>query len=271
MRVITWNMGCAYERSKYRANHAEAWSRIERLDPDVALLQEVGYIPQSIDPERVVATPRNPDSTFLTVVYARRGKVVRLLTDPSLSTVVRGQAVVAEVSGASVHPVVFASVHTLTGLPSAEAKLAFEALATDGRLQLSTDTGSWHPQVILQAVDQHVGGRRFVVGGDFNVAWRFDEEQGSEGGYWASAQFQAARSKGWRRCHLKFHAGEERTFFRGARELYQLDHIFADKITYDAASRCDVLQMEDQDRLSDHAPMILEVEEPNAATESRSP
>ncbi len=258
MRVITWNMGCASERSKYRENHAEAWRRIESLDPDVALLQEVRQVPESIDPRCVVASPRDRGGTFLTVVYARHGRVVRLQLDRALSTVVLGQAVVTEVTGASGHSVVFASVHALAGLPSPEARMAFEALPKGGGLKLSTDAGSWHAQAILHAVDELVVGRRFVVGGDFNMAWRFDEEQGSEGGYWASAHFQAARNKGWRRCHLKFHAGEERTFFRGARELYQLDHLFADKITYDSASRCDVLEVDDLERLSDHATMILD-------------
>lgn len=252
-------MGCGYG-SRYKANHAQAWREIEALDPDVALLQEVLRVPESIDPSRVERAPRNRAGTFQTVVYVRRGSLVRIEPEPTLSPVVGGQVVLAEVTGLSISPVVVASIHTLTGAPEKQAQEAFNALPDSVRGLLPEDRGSWNAAVILRSVAQHTRDRRFVVGGDLNLAWRFDEVQGGKTSYWASEQFRALRSEGWRRCHLKFHAGEERTLFRRPDELYQLDHLFADAETYGAATCCDVLQLDDLQELSDHAPLVLEIE-----------
>jgi hypothetical protein len=59
---------------------------------------------------------------------------------------------------------------------------------------------------------------------------------------------------------MKFHVGEEQTFFRAGRptEMYQLDHYLTDEQTYGTATRCDVVQLENRAALSDHAPLLLE-------------
>lgn len=259
MRIMTWNMGCAFQGSKYRRAHGEAWNRLEELDPDVAFLQEVSHIPESIDTARVVSAPRNQDGTYQTVVYSRRGSLRRLMPSPVLAPALMGQAVLAEpANSSSTKPIVLASVHTVTGHPQAVMELAFEALPPDVKARFPGDRGSWNAHVILEAVAQSTSGGRFIVGGDFNLAWRFDETDKSRR-YWASDQFRAMRDKGWLRPHLKFHAGEERTLFRRENEFFQLDHFFVDQDTYDNSTSCDVLHLEDQDRLSDHAPLMLTV------------
>lgn len=258
MKILTWNMGCAFG-SKYRAAHADAWAVIESLDPDIALLQEVALVPESIDPTCVVRAPRASGAAFHTVIYVRRGSVVRLDSDVSLAAALSGQAVLAEISSLDTENLIVASVHTRTGPPRAADRELFDILPPSVRSQLPRDAGSWNAHIILMSIDAHVKKRRFVAGGDFNLAWRFDEMQGGRQNYWASAQFKEHRDRGWRRCHLKFHAGEERTLFRGRDELYQLDHFFADEETYRQTTRCDVINLDERDRLSDHAPMILEI------------
>jgi endonuclease/exonuclease/phosphatase family metal-dependent hydrolase len=261
MRFVTWNMGCGFGGA-YKPAHLEAWAETEALDPDVALLQEVMSVPESVDPSRVVGAPQYPGGRFHTIVYVRRGSVRLAEADAVLAPVLGGQAVIAEVSDSSGGPVVLASVHVRTGVPSWESLLLFDALPDELRNRLPPNQGLWNPTVVVNAIAGRVRGRRFVIGGDFNTAWRFDETQGNATGYWASEQFRAIRDRGWRRCHLKFHAGEERTLFRRPNAIYQLHHFFADDDTYRAASRCDVVHLENLERLSDHAPVILEIETP---------
>ena len=230
MRIITWNMGCAYP-GRYRAAHAEAWGQVEALDPDIALLQEVDQVPDSVDQDTVVCSPRDREGGSHTVVYARRGTVTMLGPEPDLAPALLGQALITEVAGLTPEPLVMVSVQALAG--------------------------SWNTQIILDAVTGVSANREFVVGGDFNLAWRFEETQHSHS---ASDQFKAMRDQGWLRPHLKFHAGEQRTLFDGMDQLYQLDHFFVDHRTLQRSTRCDVVNLDEQDRLSDHAPLLLEVE-----------
>lgn len=261
MRVLTWNMGCAYGGT-YHAGHPEAWRRLESLEPDVALLQEVLAVPDWVDPAHIIAEPRNTGGRFRTLVYVRGGSCNRVAPHPVLGPLLGGQVVIAEVAGFSEMPILMASVHTRTGPPRDPERSMFDALTPEekSQLRLPKDSGSWNASLILAEVERVARDRQFVAGGDFNLAWRFDETQGGSTRYWASEQFKAMRNEGWRRPHLKFHAGEERTFFRHPHELLQLDHYFTDEGTYRAATRCDVMYFEDLNQLSDHAPLLLEID-----------
>jgi len=115
--------------------------------------------------------------------------------------------------------------------------------------------------VILADLAQHTAGRRFVVAGDMNAALRFDALYAPTSVYYGNAEwFGKAAAAGWRALHPKFHAGEQRTLFRpGKDEAFQLDHLFCDRKSWDAATACDVLQVPYLSELSDHAPMAGEI------------
>lgn len=256
VQILAWNMGCGFG-AEYRSNHLDAWNRIEDLDPDVALLQEVASIPGWVDLGRVIVASRNQTRTFLTVVYARRGSCEPVAPDVVMAPLIGSQVVIGEVSGLG-EPLLVASVHTRTGHPKDPELSMFRALDPEvrDRLELPEDLGSWNAAIIRSAVTHASVGRQFVAGGDFNLSWRFDETESRPTG-WASDQFKAMRDAGWRRPHLKFHAGEERTLFRRPLEMFQLDHFFTDANTYVAATSCDVIHLDDLERLSDHAPLGL--------------
>lgn len=261
-------MGCAFG-NEYRQSHDEAWRRVEQLDPDVALLQECGATPDWVDSSQIVTRPRNEGGRFHTIVYARRGTIQALDPDPVLAQILGGQAVMAEITLNGAPPILFASVHARTGPPKGVDRSHFDVLADDvrARLALPADPGSWNATSIYTAIARAATHQRTIVGGDFNLAWRFDEID-TDHRYWAAAQFRAMRELGWRRPHLKFHAGEERTLFRKDHELYQLDHFFTDAQTYAAATSCEVVKLEDLERLSDHAPLMLEVNDEAMATDT---
>lgn len=95
-----------------------------------------------------------------------------------------------EVVGLSIDPLTVVSVHTMTGVPKGGQVGAFDALSAAARARLPKDSGSWNAHIIMDVVAKASTGGRFVIGGDFNVSWRFDETQDS---HWASDQFRAMR------------------------------------------------------------------------------
>ena len=257
MRIVTWNMGCAFGH-KYRRGHLDAWSYLKDLNPDLAMLQEVGELPSWVAEDQVISAPRNQGGNFSTVLYSKTGGLVPVSPPPELADLLDGQAVMGLFQIGSTRPSLVASVHAKTGLID---QSFLQHLPTDIRQWFpeAADRESWHMDVILAAVEatrrQY---RRLVVAGDFNLALRLDEIHGPGPTYWGSGQyFDWARRCGWRRAHLKFHAGEQRTFFRKPTQLYQLDHFFVDEATYKTVDACDVLVPPRLEDLSDHAPLSM--------------
>lgn len=273
MRLVTWNMGCAFPGSGYMAHHERAWRALMDLDPDVALLQEARP-PEWVtnNGASVVGRPRNDGGSFHTLIWSRNRKLQPLETSMELVTLIQGQMVAAETTDDLGRPLLVASLHAQTGAWPQEP---FAALSKRVRDLLPEGRDIWQQDVMLAEARQAFGERPFVAAGDMNVASRMDDIHGRRSPMWGSGQwFARARDAGWLRCHLKFHAGEEQTFFRPGKEreqMYQLDHFFADPSTYDSAVRCDVLAPANLAEMSDHAPMELELHQRTVATAAPSP
>jgi endonuclease/exonuclease/phosphatase family metal-dependent hydrolase len=261
MRLISWNMGCAFPGSSYMPRHERAWRTLLELEPDIALLQEARP-PEWVatDGSIVVGRPRNDRGSFQTLIWSRGRRLHRVETSAELAPLIQGQVIVGETVDNSGQPLLVASLHAKTGTWPQEP---FAALSQGVRDLLPSSRYVWHSDVMLAEARQTFGSRRFVAAGDLNMASRMDAIYDSNSPMWGSGLwFAQARDAGWMRCHLKFHAGEEQTFFRPGREneqMYQLDHIFADAVTYAAATRCEVLSFDALDEMSDHAPMLLEL------------
>ncbi len=70
-------------------------------------------------------------------------------------------------------------------------------------------------------------------------AYRFDILRGRDRNYFGNADlFQKFRDGGWRDCHIKSHAGEQRTFFRDDQN-FMLDHAYVDEGPYPFVTACD--------------------------------
>lgn len=258
MRAVTWNMGCGYGH-KFRNAHAQAWSYLkEELDPDLAMLQEVGELPAWLSDDQVIRAPRNHGGNFSTVLYSKSGGLLPVAPPPKLADLLDGQAVMGLLPLGSSRPSLVASVHAKTGLID---QAFLDDLPADVRQWFpeTADREFWHMVVILAAIEAtRRQRRRLVVGGDFNLALRLDEVHGPGSSHWGSGQFfDWARRCGWRRAHLKFHAGEVRTLFRKPKELDQLDHFFVDESTYKTVDACEVLTPPALEDLCDHAPLCL--------------
>lgn len=98
------------------------------------------------------------------------------------------------------------------------------------------------------ALKRIIGDQRFVVAGDWNTCRHY------RGG---PEFFVRAKSSEWVECHEE---PEEPSWFgKGSRE-YQLDHAFVDKWTAANSIRCEVHISDTVRALSDHAPMVVDVD-----------
>jgi endonuclease/exonuclease/phosphatase family metal-dependent hydrolase len=55
MRLITWNMGCAYG-SRYKQSNPRTWQQLLAWQPDIALVQETLHPGDHLDPETFLFT-----------------------------------------------------------------------------------------------------------------------------------------------------------------------------------------------------------------------
>jgi endonuclease/exonuclease/phosphatase family metal-dependent hydrolase len=254
LRVITWNMGCAYG-STYKKTQARTWRQLLAWDPDIALLQET-LRPTDVDPARYVFTPYGFSEKIGTLVHSKSEQLVSSALPPLLGDLLQGQVTMAEVSLDGKN-FLFASIHAGTG------QLASEDLAgldLDG--VGASHTSKIYPlDVILNQMKPATATRQFVVGGDLNASVRFDDLYGPSSPMYGNVEwFSKARDAKWYNAHRKFHTGDHRTLFRPGKpdELFQIDHLFTDKTTWNQLQRCDVLDVPLLDELSDHAPILLE-------------
>jgi endonuclease/exonuclease/phosphatase family metal-dependent hydrolase len=265
MRFITWNMGEAFEQ-RYRDSHDRSWETLLGLNPDVAFVQESRRPSPDLVPEaHLFGRPRNDGGSFETLIYVKDPVALSAQSAPipvALQPLTQGQVVAGWITTAT-RPWLIASLHAKTGVLDQQP---IDDLPDDLRRQLPTDRDVWHMDLIALTVEMlrrtkpvAAHGANFLAGGDVNLAWRLDELHGP-GSFWGSSEwFAHVRHLGWQRPHLKFHAGEQRTLFRHPHELYQLDHYFANSVTNQAVTDCQVVILPHLAELSDHAPVLLEM------------
>ena len=249
MRVITWNFGGV----AFKSSSARCWAQLLAWNPDVALVQEA-YPPQDVRDDLWTFTPYGGIPDRGTIVYAKAG----LTPVPHVGrfrAAIEGQATLAEATFGG-EALLFASIHAIADPVEPGLVEGIDA----------TGVSSWGGSLlrpldlILNDLSPITKGRRFVVGGDFNASVRFDDfyRTGSQGSAFTK-WFLKAKDAKWRAAHPKFHVGEERTLFRGGSEgPYQIDHFFTDDRTWDALTRCDVIDVPFLREFSDHAPLVLE-------------
>lgn len=240
MRIVSWNMGCAWERSRYRASHDDAWEfLLIRLKPDIALLQETlerrviseGY-------EEPLWTPAFPDGDCGSVILSRVGKLT--LTETNLAWDDHRTQVAHGVL-AGIGNVCVSNVHARTNGPMFP------------RLRRTIETVN----------DQR--GQRFIVGGDFNTGRSHPVSP-----EWTD------HSKFWGDIDGEWGFREPLPFGRGERQSYwahwakndrptegnsmQDDHVLLDAKTFGANPECLVWDTKEVRGLSDHGPIVVDLD-----------
>ena len=262
MRLISWNMGCAYG-SRYKQSNPRTWRQLLAWEPDIALVQETLHPGGHLDPDTFLFSPygwcTDQGRQIGTLVYSRTGGLRQPDTSGQFLPVLPGQVTLAELRiGDTDVPMLLASVHADT---RAVDRALLNGHDLDG-VAGSHTTKIYPVDLILAELAAITPGRRFIIGGDLNVSVRFDDRYTRGSDLYGSVEwFGKARDAGWRNAHRKFHAGDQRTLFRPGKpdEHFQIDHLFSDHDTWAELSRCDVLAVPLLEEFTDHAPLLLQL------------
>jgi len=243
VRVVSWNLGFAIA---FKRTHDRAWHYLAALDPDIALLQEV--VPPAWARDRWTIEAR-PLRDWGTAIVAKPGlKLQRTPETDAYSTT-------GTVSLADGTELLVASVHTQVGKALPEHYVGLDPEAVRRPRQAVPH----HNDIAYAFHRERVQGRRFLVSGDWNIARLWDQSHPSAH---EADFFTRAEADGWVECYRLFHPeGEGRTWFRGTDAPYQLDHAFCDPETAVHLAACDIYaHPAEMLRLSDHAPLILQLD-----------
>ena len=250
MRILIWNMQGGSPGGSL-AKHESAWRYLRERDPDVALLQEA-------------TVPAWAEERWGSVIHEarRRGSKARgwgsavIAKDEGFERFVpgeetpwldrfRGGVVLARAPWNQW----FASVHV-----SAQA----ERLSPDDAagVALCAPPKVWEVDLVTHDLGHFFEGRRFVAGGDLNASLAFDSRtrQGN------ARLFDNLRALGVNDLRAPFFDEEQRTFYGRGQRILQLDHVFGDPVTREAATSWRVLtEPAEELGLSDHAPIEVEL------------
>ena len=232
MKILTWNLGYWH----HTLHHDEAWDYLcNGINPDLAFLQEV-----------------KPPSWL---------PVHALLFEE----ITRGWGTA-----------IFAPSLTLSRVDFSlyPGRVAAASIILNNNLSLFA--ASIHAPIIADRVFPHLANifaepelprasGSAVVGGDLNSAHLAEQVWP---GYGHGPFFdQINRGDRWADCYRKFHPTEIQTFFRdkGAHP-FQDDHIFVSRDLRDCVKACDVINNELTHRVSDHIPLVAELDLPRDVT-----
>ena len=226
MKILTWNMGYPFHRSK----HKEAWDYlINDLDPDIALLQEVVPSDELEESGRVLWKVEKGNS-FGSAIYLKSGvlKSVEFGSYP-------GRVIAAEVTHLDL---LLISIHA----PIDQYGYIMPNL-----------------QPIFAAVKDLSMDRKFVVGGDMNTARLWDEVGGTTR---HTGFFKDLEDSGFYDCAWNIHGREVQTFYgKKTNHPFQLDHLFIDNASKNRLKSCEIVEFKEPlSSFSDHVPVVMELD-----------
>jgi endonuclease/exonuclease/phosphatase family metal-dependent hydrolase len=234
VKLATWNLGFW----QFRNTHAKAWKYLcEEIRPDIALLQEV-KIPDLQADENIVFCAVHRD--WGTAIYAR-GLPLTELSIPRYPG-----RVAAATARIHTRELALASVH---------------APIINGRVFP-------HLEFIFDELESALKTHSAIVGGDLNTA-RLCERVWP--GYGHGPFFERIEHGPFVDCHWKFHGKEIQTYFRkNSPHPLQDDHIFASPEIAWRFTSCAVLDNDTTRRVSDHIPIVAEIDMSEAMPSNQS-
>jgi hypothetical protein len=253
LRVLCWNMGGAF--GPYIERHDDAWRWVAEVDPDIALIQECVPPAWATNHWCIV---HEPFRYWASAVIAKPTvDIRRVAAMPDLLRRFGSYLATAEFDIADVGTILVASVHTR----AAEAP----GWATEGHdrsaLARSSVGVPWSNDVAFAGYLELLAARPaspFLIGGDWNTA-RYIDDQGMPAADGTEFMDRAAAA-GWVDMTLDTGGREVRTWFgRPGPRPYQPDHVLGSSDVRATNFRVDEEPVVVHD-LSDHAPLVLEVE-----------
>jgi endonuclease/exonuclease/phosphatase family metal-dependent hydrolase len=228
MRILTWNLGYW----QYSSQHDKAWDYLcNNIKPDIALLQEVK--PPSWVPRRTLVFEEITKG-WGTSIYTPSLPLSR-----EHSSLYPGRVALAStmLGGDGDSPLLIASIH---------------APIINGRVFP-------HLGNIFAEVESKRYTRSAIIGGDLNSA-RLCEKVWP--GYGHGPFFERIDSGDpWIDCCRRFNSAEIQTFFRDTCvHPFQDDHIFVSRDLSDCLRSCNVVKNDLTRSVSDHIPLIAELD-----------
>jgi len=263
MRIVTWNI-------KRASRTSEVWKFLTELDPDVALLQEVADIPDSVRSSfairfRTAIKRRGQPQRFGTAIFVK-GTIIDdvPLSSPYEWVNAELQYFSGNLVGCSVKP---------DGHPTVNAVSAYSPPWPVDRVRISgIDVSSvkltqnpdvWVTDLLWAALKNAKlsGDQRWVVGGDLNSSETFDATWGS-----GNAEFlKRMNNLGLTEC-LRAHNRKLIPTFKNSKDggvIHQIDHLFVTRNLYECITNCVPGEQEVVfgRSLSDHLPIIADFSE----------
>lgn len=261
MKICCWNVRRATATSG-------AWGILDEISPDLALLQEVGALPQFLsDKYRVKMTPAvKKDGTpqkFHTAILVRGeiGGSIPLKTPWEWVNreleFFAGNIVACHVK-VNGTPLRAMSVHS-PAWPLGSERIHGVDVSV---LKLKGNPKLWVTEIIWAALHDHSSSSEipYVVGGDLNVSETFDLTWGSGN----KEVLDRMNDLGFIECLRHWKGALEPTFRnpRDGKVIHQIDHLFVSPSLKENLTACHTYEPERifKQSLSDHLPIIAEFE-----------
>jgi exonuclease III len=270
MRIMTWNIHGAKKSSS-------AWDFVLDLQPDIALLQEVGSSPEQFTKEfdgvcRPAIFKNGKPQRFCTGVFVK-GMILKEITLSSSHEWInheldffKGNLVSCRVQSINRLPITVVSVYSPAWPINADSLEGVDVS------QISTKMSGavWCADTLWAGLQKAItDSETWVVGGDFNSSETFDVEWQAKNnrvfGIRSSGNakmLQRMRDLGLTECLRQYNGGTIIPTFRHSKgEIeHQIDHLFVSNGFYSRLEKCTV---GDQaiifgKSLSDHLPIIAD-------------
>jgi exonuclease III len=272
MRVISWNMRRA-------GNSHPAWDVLLDMNPDIALLQEIGEMPQAVEIKykkisKFAAKKQGGDQNFSTAVLFKGDIVEEISLSSKLEWVnpilkfFEGNFIGCIVQlKAFDKPINVFSIYS----PAWSVDQSSMNNQIDGvdlsNIQLKENPMLWPTEIIWLALKEKiVKDSHWIVGGDYNSSPRFDERK-ADGSLFpplyrgTTEVLQRMKDLGFSECLATFNGKSIPTYKnnRSKRVEDQLDHLFATQIFTENLIDCRVGDKNIfEENISDHLPIIAD-------------
>jgi endonuclease/exonuclease/phosphatase (EEP) superfamily protein YafD len=237
VRVVSWNMGAWTPALRDSSRRENAWERLVELrpQPDLALLQEATDAPARLGLESQLGGLGN-GRAIGSLIWSPRLPLVEPARLQGIGE--HGYIATGRVASGD-REIALVSFHARTGGPGSIA----------------------HVEALLDRLGDWISRRSFILAGDFNSCRLANE---AWPGYRHLEFFKRVEADyGMFNCYWQKHGEERRTYWKdcqGAGNPFQDDHIFVSSDLGPAVRSCEVLDYEQFRGISDHAPIMAELD-----------
>jgi len=259
MRIITWNVRKAYKDSP-------VWDLVLKMKPDIALLQEVGSMPETVKSKFSILSKKATTKTgkpqiFSTAVLVK-GKIIEqdlLKSDIKWVNLeldfFKGNLVSYKVQLKNRKIFNVVSVHSPAWAINPTRLKGCDLTG----IKLVNNSKVWATEIVWSALKNVISvNEQWIVGGDYNSSILFDvpHDQGNQ------EIIDRMYELGFKECLSEYHEKPVPTFknVKPKKLIHQLDKLFVQKKLFAKMKKCIVGDKEAiiDNYLSDHLPIIAD-------------